>query len=212
MSSIKMPVENVSCRTRPGRGVSRKMAGPTVTERVRSRLKELASNRAIPQRKLAKRLKMSQSNISKTIHHDSRPLTLEFLEAVAELTQIPLGELVSKPGEWKQVSPDEAALLRALRRWPQAVGRHLVAFAGFFGDEPPADAQSRSVHELWRNLKTTADRETAHAVLSLLSEGLLPPDLRAGLVNRVIAERYKRTTVREGTGAKEATTTDDDDA
>lgn len=117
-----------------------------------------------------------------------REPSLTMLEAVSELTQVPIAELVTPPeAVLKQLNPDEAALLRWLRSWPLDVTRSLVQFVAFFADEPPAARQTRNLHELWRGLGH-ADREWLYGVAVMLREKTLAPDLQAALLQRLEIE------------------------
>lgn len=177
-------------------------SGEDATSRVRARIRDLKDARRFKQVNVANRLGMDPSALSLYIH-GNRPLTLRVLEAIAEEAAIPLAELVAPEEGWKQVSPGEAALLRHLRKWPAAlINDCLIPFFAFFADEEPAETQTRNVHEHWRRLKRT-DREWVYGLLVMLREGLLPPDLRAGLDRQLAAERLRE---KSGDGVRRRTT------
>lgn len=178
------------------------MAG-TATARIRARLREMSQSRAFTQTAVAKRLGIDQASVNRYVHGPT-PLTVTFLEAVAEETQIPLGELVAPPGSYKQLDAEEAALLRYLRRWPKSVMRALIAFVAFFADEPPAAVQTRNMHELWRRMPTK-QREVLYGVAVLIRERTLSPELQARILGQLAVD------LSGGGDEREATTATDDD-
>lgn len=162
------------------------MAELTLTERVRAQLVKLHRARKFSQVAVAQRLNQFPSAVNHTLHRADRPLTLEFLEAVADTApSVLVAELVAPPGSTlKQLNPDEAALLRALRLWPAHVTRALGAFVAFFADEESEAVQTRNLHAYWRQMDQK-DRDWFYGVAVLMREGSLGPDLRAGLVDRL---------------------------
>lgn len=177
----------------------------SLTERVRLALQRLFRERRFSQTNIAKRLGIVPSAVSRTLTDPNRPITLDFLEALAaEVPGVHVSELVApSDAVLKQLNAEEAMILRALRRWPASVTRALAVFLAFFADEAPVDVQTRNLHEYWRGLGVK-DREWLFGVAVLLREGTLAPDLQAGLVERLEAERYTAAAQREG---KRATTT-----
>lgn len=153
------------------------------TYRVRQRIREMAAARQFKQTLVAKRLGVDQGSVNRYVHGPT-PLTLAFLDAVSLESGVPLGEIVSPPGAFKEVDADEAALLRHLRRWPKSVLRSLVAFVGFFADESPVEQQTRNMHELWRRMGRK-ERERLYAAALLMKEGRLPPDQVESLVRHL---------------------------
>lgn len=159
----------------------------TATERTRRRLQALVRDKAFRQTRVAERLGIATSAVNRYIHGVT-PITLTFLEAVAEESRVPLTELVSQDEGWKQLNPDELALLRALRQWPLSVTRALCAFVGFFADEPAQVRQTRNLHELWRRMPAKR-RDWFYSVGLLLQEGTLAPDLQARLLQQLEADQ-----------------------
>ncbi len=166
------------------------MAESTMTELVRRRLRQLKEDRRLSYTTLADRLALDASGISKTVAAGStRPITVRLLEAVAELTQIPVAELVADPKRTlRELTTDEEVVIRSLRLWPASVSRALCGFVRFFAEDRSGDAQTRNLLELWRGLEKSADRDWLYGVAVLLREKTLAPDLRAGLEHRLKAE------------------------
>jgi transcriptional regulator with XRE-family HTH domain len=158
---------------------------PTLTDRVRTALLALSRAKKFNQSKVAAELGINPSAISKMLNDDSRGMTLRFVEVVARAAGVPLAELVADPGSAiKELNATEAALLRALRRWPDTVTRALCAFVVFFADEPPAALQARNLHEHWRHLHQP-DRDVLEAYALLLRRKALGPEQRARLLDQV---------------------------
>ncbi len=181
----------------------------SLTERVSARLMVLAETRGF-KTALAARMGYTQASITPYTKGE-RAVPLEMLEAIAEVSQIPVCELIAEPGTLYQLDGQESALIRHLRRWPKSVTHALVAFVGFFADEPPIEAQTRNLHELWRGLPP-GEKEWLYGVAVMLRERTLPPDLRAGLVDRLTNEATRGV---KRFGRERATTTrrpsDDDE-
>jgi transcriptional regulator with XRE-family HTH domain len=132
------------------------LARQSLTTQVRIRLRQLAADKRLRQSVVAQDLGVDASTVNKTIHDDSRPITLEFLEAVAERTQIPVAELVCPPTDTiRQLNPDEIAIFRYVRSWPASVRLALLHFLNYWADETAPDAQTRGLHEVWRHLSAT---------------------------------------------------------
>lgn len=163
------------------------MMAETLTQRVRDRLRALADDGRFSQHQVAELLDMSQSNVSKTINLDSRPLTLEFLEAVSECAKTPIGELVAETGMLFELDAYEAMIIRALRAWPLTVRRALVDFLRFFADEEPVAGQTRKMHELYRHLDHRA-RLAVYGFAVQKSEGAIPPEIEAALFEELSSE------------------------
>lgn len=164
------------------------MRPENLTDRVRAALRDLHQARRFSQVKLADRLKVDPSSVSHTLNKPDRPITLDFLEAASQLAGVRVAELVAEPGSVvKELNPDEAALLRALRNWPLTVTRSLVAFVAFFADEEPAATQTRNLHELWRHLNQR-QREAVYGFAVMQREGSLPPEITAKLYERLSDE------------------------
>jgi transcriptional regulator with XRE-family HTH domain len=159
----------------------------SATDRVRQRLQGLVREKKLPQSIVAGKLGIARSAVNRYVHGPT-PITIDFLEVAEEVSGVPLGELASPQESWKQVNPDEAALLRALRRWPITVTRALGAFVAFFADEPAQVRQTRNFHELWRHLPQKK-RDELYAIGVLLSGGTLAPDLLARLMAQLEAEQ-----------------------
>jgi transcriptional regulator with XRE-family HTH domain len=111
---------------------------------------ELAEDRGF-KKALADRMAYGASAITPYIN-GSRPVSLDMLEAISEISGKPPAELIAPPGSIHQCSPDEAALLRALRTWPPSVTTSLLRFLAFFADEPPGAGVLRNLHEIAREL------------------------------------------------------------
>lgn len=159
----------------------------TLSERLAAQLREFSERRGFKVA-LARRLNFQPSAITPYVTGE-RPMSLEVLEAVSELASVPLAELVAAPGSSvRELNADEAALLRALRRWPLTVTRSLCAFVAFFADEEPVAAQTRNFHELWRRMDQTR-RDRIFSLAQLMSEGVLTPDLLSALQERLVADR-----------------------
>lgn len=158
--------------------------------RVAERLRELSEQRGF-RLSLAKRLKKTPPAITPYVSGE-RAVTLEMLEAISEIAHIPLAELVALPGsDVKELNPNEAALIRALRQWPSSVTKALLTFVAFFADEEPAATQTRNLHAYFREFDQK-DRDWYYGIAVLMHEGMLPPDVREGLMDRLAVERYKR--------------------
>jgi transcriptional regulator with XRE-family HTH domain len=156
-----------------------------LTDRVRERLRR--EGRRLNQLRIAELLDMSQGNVSKTIHQDDRPITLDFLEAAAAVSGIPPAELVSEDGAIYQLSADEALIVRALRAWPLTVRRALCQFVVFFANEEPQAGQTRRMHELWRHLDARS-RLAVYGFAVEKSQGAIPPEIEARLFEDLSAE------------------------
>ena len=174
----------------------------SIQERVRARLREVFKERSLKQVRVAERLGMNSSAVTRYLHGPTA-ITLEFLEAVAEESRIPLGELLSSRGELHQLDAYESALIRALRQWPKSVTQAILGFVSYFADESPVQRQEKNLHEMYRKMPD-GDREWLYSVALLLSEQTLPPDLRAGLVSRLTDEARPS---RKRYGKTRATTT-----
>jgi len=173
-----------------------------VTEQVRARLQEVFKERALKQVRVAERLGMNSSAVTRYLNGPTA-ITLEFLEAVAEESQVPIGELVSAVGSAHHLDAYESALIRALRQWPKSVTQAILSFVAFFADEAPVERQAKNLHEMYRKMPD-GDREWLYSVALLLSEQTLPPDLRGGLVSRLTDEARPS---RKRYGKTRATTT-----
>lgn len=121
-----------------------------------------------------------QSSMSR-IYDGKQPVTLRILEAIEQITGESAMELLVDPStELKALNPAEMQLLRFFRSWPKATREALITFASFFADEPPATHDLRRAHEQLRRLSESKLRGV-FAYLTFLTEGDLPPDLRAAL-------------------------------
>lgn len=162
-------------------------------EHVRERLWRLHKQGRLNQTALAKRLRVKPSAISKVLNTEGRTISLELLIEAAELAQVPLAELVAAENSAvKELDPEEAALLRHLRKWPRHVRRSLLDFLAFFADEEPAVTQTRNLHALWRQIGKPSDRDWIYGVVQMVVEGILPPDLREGLVGQLRDEQQRQ--------------------
>jgi len=128
----------------------------SLSARMTDRLIELAEQRGF-KKALADRMSYSPSAITPYIN-GSRPVSLDMLEAISEVSAIRPAELIAPPGSVYQVSPDEAAILRALRQWPPSVTTALSRFLAFFADEAPGGGVLRDLHELLREMSDTDRR------------------------------------------------------
>jgi transcriptional regulator with XRE-family HTH domain len=176
----------------------------SLNDRVLIRVRELAQTRGF-RTALARRLRLSQPAITPYISGE-RPITLDMLEAAADIGRVRIAELVSEPGTVHQLNADEAALIRWLRQWPITVTRALCAFLAFFADEPSQVRQTRNLHEIYRRMGTK-DRDRLSSIAQLMAEGMLTPDLLEGLQARLIADR---STDAAGRGSGRRRTSDDD--
>lgn len=158
----------------------------SLSQRVSRRLADMAAARRGFKKALAERLNFGPSWVSPYVQGD-RAVTLDILEAMSELSGVPVAELVAPPDTVYQLDADEARLVRALRRWPKSVQHALGAFVGFFADESASETQTRNLHEYWRRMPAR-DREWFYGIAVLLREGTLSPDVRAGLARRLEAE------------------------
>jgi transcriptional regulator with XRE-family HTH domain len=156
-----------------------------LTDRVRGRL--LGQGRRLNQLRIAELLNMTQGNVSKIIRFDDRPITLDFLEAAADVSGIPPAELVAEDGAIYQLSADEAVIVRALRGWPLTVRRALGQFLVFFTNEEPQAGQTRQMHELWRHLDARA-RLAVFGFAVEKSQGVIPLEIEARLFEDLSAD------------------------
>lgn len=169
----------------------------TLNERLAARLRELSERRGF-KRDLAERLDLTPSAITPYAQGERR-ITVDMLEAMSELSGVPLAELVAKhESAVRELNPDEAAIIRALRQWPLSVRQSLGSLLTFFADEPAPAGQTRNAHELWRQMRIQ-DREWVYGLMRMVVEGALPPDLREGLTDHLLGEMRTRST---GRGAK----------
>ena len=170
--------------------------GMDATERTRARLQELVRAKRLKQTRLVERLGMGASSVNKYIQ-GTTPITVAFLEAVEEVAQVPIAELVAPAGTVHQLNADEAALIRWLRGWPLSVTRALCAFLAPFADEAPQLKQTRNLHELWRRMPAKK-REWYYSVGLLLMEGTLAADLQARLLQRLTVDQSAYAADPEG--------------
>jgi transcriptional regulator with XRE-family HTH domain len=157
-----------------------------LTDRARAEIRRLSDDRQFSQRRVAETLNVKPSTVTHTINRQHQPITLDFLEAVSDAAQIPAAELIAEPGSLHQLNAQEAALLRALRNWPDSVTRALVQFVAFFADEPSAVRQTRNMHELWRHLDQRK-RDQLFGIAAGLAEGFAP-DITAKLFEQLSDE------------------------
>jgi transcriptional regulator with XRE-family HTH domain len=151
-------------------------------------MRAMAESKRLRQAALAEALDTTQSNVSKLLHNEDRPITLDVIEAVAALTQTPVAELVAPHGAGiYELSGDHGQIIRALRQWPASVSHALCAFLVFFADEAPVAGQSRKMHELWRQMPAT-DRAVVYGFALSRSQGVLPPELVAEFFDQLSAE------------------------
>jgi transcriptional regulator with XRE-family HTH domain len=161
-----------------------------LTEHVRARLVELHRAKKFTQTAVARRLNKDTSAANRILT-GTKAITLADLEAIADEADVNAAELIAPPGTLKQLNAEEAELLRMLRAWPQSVRLALLVFLRFFADESPAETQTRNLHEHWRGLNA-GDRNWIAGVVQMVREGILPPDLREGLIDQLITETQKR--------------------
>lgn len=151
--------------------------------RVKQTVRQLYRDGRFTQTALAKWLHQDPSNAVRYVT-GPRPISLKVLEAVSELTQVPVAELVLPPGALlKQVSPQEASLLRWFRGWPEHVRVQLVGLLEYFEQEDLVDRQSRNMQSYWRT-SSIKEREMILAFIVMQKEGQLSQDVLDGLVQR----------------------------
>jgi transcriptional regulator with XRE-family HTH domain len=173
-----------------------------LSARVSARLRELSDRRGF-RSALAGRLKLSPAAISPYVSGE-REVTLDMLEAMAELSQVPVAELVAPPGSLvKQLDAHEATLLRYVRKWPSSVVQALLGFLAYVADEPAVETQARNLCEYWRHLPQ-GDRDWLYGLVVGLREDRVPQDLREGLTDRLKREQYKRQSDDAGRRRKDA--------
>lgn len=182
------------------------MTSRTLTEQVRERLLELSEAKKFSQTKVARRLKMAPSAVNRTVR-GLKAITLTELEVIADEAKVPVAELIAPPGTIKQVSASEAELLRYVRSWPKSVTEALLSFLRFYADETPVETQTRNVHEFWRRMPL-GDRMWIYGVMQMVREGMLPQDLREGLIDQIQAGMQRR----KGSGATKRPKDRGDDA
>jgi transcriptional regulator with XRE-family HTH domain len=154
---------------------------------VKARVLALYQARRFKQVQLAERLGIGPSAVNPYISGD-REISLELLEAVCDLTHERVAEIVAPASdEIRQLSPDEAALLRHVRAWPLSVRRALLSFVEYFADEAPTVGQTRNLHELWRR-SDEQQRGRIFALAALEVEKGLSPDTREALARQLLGE------------------------
>jgi transcriptional regulator with XRE-family HTH domain len=171
----------------------------TLQERATRRIYELWERRRLSQAQLVEATGKHASTIHRIIH-GHQPVTLDLLDAVADLVQIPAAELLADEGTQVRVlPPDEAEMLSYFRTWPKATREALLIFSRFFAASPPLDAQLRAALEYLRGMGK-GERDRAVAYLLLLHEGGLSRDVRIAL-GLPEADDAPRTPRRKGTTA-----------
>jgi transcriptional regulator with XRE-family HTH domain len=185
------------------------MGTDALTERVRARLVELHRARRFSQTKVALTLGVHPSAVSRTLTGD-KAITLEELGCIADAAGVNVAELVAPPDTLKQLNAEESELLRYVRDWPQEVGRALLMFLRYFADETPAEHQTRNVHQFWRGMPTR-DRLWVYGLLQMVREGILTPDLREALTDRLIDEQQRRQAALSKRTRTERRRNDDDE-
>lgn len=123
----------------------------TVTQRIAQNLKAHLKHRKLKQNEVARRAGHTPPWLN-GILLGRRNLRVQDLDILAAAADIPAAELIAEPGTLKQLSADEATLIRWFRRWPTTVQRALLAFLSFWADEAPAERLSRQLHELIRHM------------------------------------------------------------
>ena len=117
-----------------------------------------------------------------------RHVQIRDLDRLATALGIPVAELIAPRGsDLKQLSADEAALLRAARSWPPSVRLALLRFVGYWTNEAPIDPQSRRMAQMWRDLGQK-DRDWLHWLAQELLEKNVAPDLRAAISDSMTRE------------------------
>ena len=117
-----------------------------------------------------------------------RHVQIRDLDRLAAALGIPVAELIAPRGsDLKQLSPDEAALLRHVRSWPVSVRAALLRFVVYWTNEAPIDPQSRRMVQMWRDLGQR-DRDWLHWVAQELLEKNVAPDLRAAIADSLTRE------------------------
>jgi transcriptional regulator with XRE-family HTH domain len=167
------------------------VATESLTERLAALLREAGERRGF-KKALADELHVSQSAITPYVNGE-RAVTLDMLEAIAKLTNTPIAELVAPPGDTvRQLRPDEAEVLRALRKWPVEVSHALLSFVRFFADEEPAAGQTRNLHQIWRTMRQH-QRDQLYGFAAHLAAGSLPPETVETLFAQLSAESKAAT-------------------
>jgi transcriptional regulator with XRE-family HTH domain len=167
------------------------VATETLTERLAALLKEAGERRGF-KKALAEELNVSASAITPYVNGE-RAVTIDMLEAIAKLTKTPIAELVVPPGDSvRQLRPDEAAVLRALRRWPVEVTQALVTFLRFFADEEPAAGQTRNMHQIWRTMRQH-QRDQVYGFAAHVAAGSLPPEIVEKLFDQLSTDSKAAT-------------------
>src|SRR5688500_6145441 len=88
---------------------------------VRERIVSLNKNGRFKQAAVARAMGVTPSAVN-GYFKGATEITVTLLDAVSEVAQIPVAELITPPGSTiKQLDADEAALLRWLRLWPKDV-------------------------------------------------------------------------------------------
>lgn len=152
-------------------------------DRIFRRVRHLADTRALKGTEVARAAGVTPSVISRQLRGEVA-LSFSTIEAVAELAEVPIAELVVPDGALlKQLDADEAALVRGLRLWPPHVRRLLREFLEFFADAPPGETQTRNLHEHWRRM-APHEREVLYGCAVLLRRGVLTPSQLATLFDR----------------------------
>lgn len=148
--------------------------------RATAALRALKDRGKVTMAEIAKRTHIPESSMSR-VYNGRQPVTLRMLDAIEEITGESAVELLIDPHvDLKAVTPDEAMLLRFFRSWPRPTRDALITFASFFADEDPVTHDERRAHEQLRRLGD-AKRRLVYGYLTFLTEGDLPPDVRAAL-------------------------------
>ena len=121
----------------------------SVTERIAQNLRAHLKAHKLRQNDVAKRAGHHPPWLN-GILNGRRNIRVRDLDALATAARIPVAELVAEPGTLKQLTADEASLVRWFRDWPATVQQGLLGFLRFWADEAPADRQARQLHELIR--------------------------------------------------------------
>jgi transcriptional regulator with XRE-family HTH domain len=155
--------------------------------RVKAAVIRLYQERRFTQAALAEHLGVDPSAAHGYVNGDT-VISLDVLQGICEVAGERPAELVAPPGSLvKQLNPDEARLIRALRMWDKSVTQALSTFVTFFAGEPLADQQSRNHHAIWRGLRRT-ERDYLHGVAQMLRSRKLSPDLQAAIVDHLLKE------------------------
>lgn len=148
--------------------------------RALARIRAAVAEKRFTQRELGRACGYKDAGIG-LILAGRRSLPFEVVQAAADILRIDPAELLADPkSEVRALTPPEAEFLRMFRVWPGAIRTALLTFLQHFASEDGLEEQYRTALGHLRHMGRT-ERNVAFAYLLLLSEGRLPPDIRAKL-------------------------------